>query len=64
MLGGGTDRRRGLPPPVAGGDILRLALFAAVLLTLFYLVAVRRVLDVDALRAAVAASGPVAHWST
>ncbi len=40
--------------------ILRLALFAAFLLTLFYLIAVRRVLDVDAIRAVVAASGPVA----
>ena len=40
--------------------ILRLALFVAFLLTLFYLVAVRRVLDIDAVRAAVAASGPVA----
>lgn len=50
--------------PIPGTDrwkhVLRLALFVAFLLTLFYLVAVRRVLDVDAVRAAVAASGPVA----
>ncbi|KWX22877.1 membrane protein [Mycolicibacterium wolinskyi] len=45
------DRRR---------HILRLAAFAAFLLGLFYLVAVARVVDVDDVRATVAATGPVA----
>ena len=40
--------------------ILRLALFAAFLLTLFYLVAVRRVIDIEAVRDAIARTGPVA----
>lgn len=40
--------------------ILQLALFVAVLLTLFYLVGVRRVIDVEALRAVIAGSGPLA----
>ena len=40
--------------------ILRLALFAAFLLTLFYLVAVRRVIDIEAVRDAIARCGPVA----
>jgi uncharacterized membrane protein YdjX (TVP38/TMEM64 family) len=40
--------------------ILRLGLFAAFLLTLFYLVAVARVIDVGGVRDAVAATGPVA----
>lgn len=40
--------------------ILRLALFAAFLLTLFYLVAVRRVIDIEAVRGTVAATGPLA----
>ncbi|MCX6481019.1 MAG: TVP38/TMEM64 family protein [Mycobacterium sp.] len=40
--------------------ILRLVLFAAVLVTMFYLVAVRRVIDIEAVRSAVAASGPIA----
>lgn len=40
--------------------VLRLVLFAAFLLTLFYLVAVERVVDVDAVRSAIARSGPVA----
>lgn len=39
---------------------MRLALFAAFLLTLFYLVAVRRVIDIEAVRGTVAATGPVA----
>ncbi len=45
------DRRR---------HILRLAIFAALLLTLFYVVAVTRVVDVEAVRQAVSATGPVA----
>ena len=40
--------------------ILRLGVFAAFLLTLFYLVAVARVVDVRGVRDAVAATGPVA----
>ncbi len=40
--------------------ILRLVLFVAVLLTMFYLVAIRRVIDIEAVRGAVAASGPIA----
>jgi len=40
--------------------ILRLALFAAVLLTLFYLVAIQRVVDVEVVREAVARAGPAA----
>ncbi len=49
----------------AGGDsrrphILRLTLFVGVLLTLFYLVAIRRVIDVESVRAAVASSGALA----
>lgn len=49
-------------PPVAGRwpHVLRLALFAAFLLTLFYLVAVRHIVDIDAVRAAIAQAGPVA----
>lgn len=40
--------------------ILRLAVFVAFLFTLFYLVAVQRVIDIDAVRGAVARSGPLA----
>lgn len=40
--------------------LLRLAVFAAFLLTLFYLVAVQRVVDVESVRAFIARSGPVA----
>ena len=46
-----TSRRR---------HIARLALFAALVFGLFYLVAVERVIDVEAVRGAVAATGPVA----
>jgi uncharacterized membrane protein YdjX (TVP38/TMEM64 family) len=46
-----TDRRR---------HILRLALFAAFVLGLFYLVAVTRVVDVEDVRRTVAATGPAA----
>jgi len=42
------------------GHIVRLGLFAVGLLTLFYLVAVRRVIDVEAVRAAIAEAGPAA----
>lgn len=57
-------------PPVSsasgpGGNtrwphILRLTLFVTVLLTMFYLVAIRRVVDIDAVRAAVDGSGALA----
>ena len=49
-------------PPVGrrGKHILRLALFAAFLLTLFYLVAVRHVIDIETVRAAIARAGPLA----
>lgn len=40
--------------------ILRLVVFGAVVVTMFYLVAVRRVIDIEAVRSAVAASGPIA----
>jgi uncharacterized membrane protein YdjX (TVP38/TMEM64 family) len=46
-----TSRRR---------HVVRLALFAAFLLGLFYVVAVTRVVDVDEVRRAVAATGPAA----
>jgi uncharacterized membrane protein YdjX (TVP38/TMEM64 family) len=46
-----TSRRR---------HVVRLALFVALLLGLFYLVAVARVVDVEAVRRAVAATGPAA----
>jgi len=47
-------------PANRGGHILRLSLFVVVLLVLFYLVAVERVIDIDAVRRAVAQSGPLA----
>ncbi len=47
-------------PANRGGHILRLSLFVAVLLMLFYLVAVERVIDIDAVRRAIAQSGPLA----
>lgn len=40
--------------------ILRLAVFAAFLATLFYLVAVKRVIDIDAVRSTIASAGPLA----
>lgn len=39
---------------------MRLALFVAALATMFYLVAVRRVIDVEAVRAVIAGAGPAA----
>src|SRR6476469_5137939 len=49
-------------PPTIGRrrHILRLALFAAFLLGLFYLVAVTRIVDVEDVRRSVAATGPAA----
>ena len=46
--------------PTRRRHIVRLALFAALLLGLFYLVAVTRVVDVEDVRRAVAATGPAA----
>ena len=43
--------------------VVRLALFAAFLLVLFYLVAVQRIIDVDDLRGAIAATGPAAPFA-
>ena len=40
--------------------VLRLGLFAAFLLTMFYFVAVKRVVDIEAVRAVIADAGPVA----
>lgn len=40
--------------------VLRLALFAAFLLTMFYLVAVKHVIDIEAVRATIAHAGPLA----
>src|SRR5690242_12059326 len=49
-------------PPVARRwpHVLRLVLFVAVLLGLFYLVAVSKVIDPTGIRTAVSATGPVA----
>jgi uncharacterized membrane protein YdjX (TVP38/TMEM64 family) len=46
--------------PARWPHILRLGIIAAFLLTLFYLVAVVRVIDVEAVRGTVAAAGPAA----
>lgn len=43
-----------------GRHVVRLALFVAVLAALFYLVAVRRVIDVEYIRGLVASTGPLA----
>ncbi len=48
------------PPVSRRRHIVRLAVVVAFLLGLFYLVAVARVIDVDAVRSAVAATGPAA----
>ena len=50
----------GAPANSRRKHILRLAVFAAFLFTLFYLVAVRRVIDIEAVRDAIARCGPVA----
>lgn len=47
-------------PPSRRRHIARLAVFAALLLGVFYLVAVARVIDLDAVRRAVSATGPAA----
>ncbi|MGV9796936.1 TVP38/TMEM64 family protein [Mycobacterium sp. NPDC003449] len=48
------------PAPRRWPHIVRLAVFAVFLLGLFYLVAVARVIDVDAVRGVVASAGPAA----
>ncbi|GAB3033680.1 TVP38/TMEM64 family protein [Mycobacterium bourgelatii] len=47
-------------PPSRRRDIARLAVFAGFLVLLFYLVAVVRVIDVEAVRRFIAATGPMA----
>jgi len=47
-------------PPSSRPHILRLLVFAAFLLVMFYLVGVRRVIDIDTVRSAIAEAGPVA----
>ncbi len=50
--------------PVTSGSrrkhLLRLVLFAAVLFAMFYLVAVKHLIDIEAVRSAIAEAGPVA----
>jgi uncharacterized membrane protein YdjX (TVP38/TMEM64 family) len=50
----------GPPTPSRRGHIIRLAVFVAFLLALFYVVGITRVVDVEDLRRTVAATGPVA----
>jgi uncharacterized membrane protein YdjX (TVP38/TMEM64 family) len=50
----------GAPAASRRRHIVRLAVFAVFVFGLFYLVAVERVIDVDGVRSAVAATGPVA----
>ena len=54
-----TDHDRS-PAPARRGHIVRLAVFAGFLLGLLYAVAVARVVDVEDIRATVAATGPAA----
>ena len=55
-----TEDDEGLPTTSRRRHIVRLAVFAAFLLVLFYLVAVTRVVDVEDVRRTVAATGPLA----
>lgn len=50
----------GSPAPSRRSHVVRLAVFAAFLLGLFYLVGVARVVDLDVVRSAVSATGPAA----
>jgi uncharacterized membrane protein YdjX (TVP38/TMEM64 family) len=50
----------GAPPAGKGRHLLRLALFAAFLFGMFYLVAIARVIDVDGVRAFIGSAGPAA----
>jgi uncharacterized membrane protein YdjX (TVP38/TMEM64 family) len=52
-----------LSPGGRRSHIARLALFGAVLLVMFYLVAVARVIDVEGVRGVVAATGPAAPFA-
>ena len=52
------DPDRGAPEPSRRRHVLRLAVFGAFLLGMFYLVAVARIVDVDDVRRVVAAAGP------
>jgi uncharacterized membrane protein YdjX (TVP38/TMEM64 family) len=52
-----------LSPGGRRAHIARLALFGAVLLVMFYLVAVARVIDVEGVRGVVAATGPAAPFA-
>ena len=47
-------------PPSRRPHIIRLAIFAAFLAVMFYLVAVEHVIDIEAVRAAITKAGPVA----
>ena len=47
-------------PPSRRPHIIRLAIFAAFLLVMFYLVTVKHVVDIEAVRAAIARAGPIA----
>jgi uncharacterized membrane protein YdjX (TVP38/TMEM64 family) len=47
-------------PPSRRRHIVQLSLFAAFLCTMFYLVAIARVIDIEAVRRVVAATGPLA----
>ncbi|MCF6390871.1 TVP38/TMEM64 family protein [Mycobacterium sp. MBM] len=55
-----VDAPEGLLPPARRPHIIRLALLAAFLLGLWYLIGVARVVDLEAIRDAVAATGPAA----
>jgi uncharacterized membrane protein YdjX (TVP38/TMEM64 family) len=55
-----TEDDEGQPTPSRRRHIVRLAVFFAFLLGLFYLVAVTRVIDVEDVRRTVAATGPLA----
>ena len=56
----GAAEDEGTPTSSRRKHIVRLALFAAFLLILFYFVAIRRVVDVEEVRALIAKCGPVA----
>lgn len=55
-----ADDDEGPPPVSRRRHIARLAVFAAFLATMFYLVAVARVIDIEEVRRAISATGPVA----
>ena len=56
----GAAEDEGIPTSTRRKHIVRLALFAVFLLTLFYFVAVRRVVDIEEVRDVIAKAGPVA----